>query len=120
MSQFDVEDIGQYYADIDQRDREKAARHKAKKKKKSSVLKPCPRCGAKAIVMHDVMGKLEFGWSVGCPRACIDDPVHKLGEEEFKKARLVMFGFTSKEKAIEAWNRRVGDAPVIMPREAKT
>lgn len=70
-------------------------------------LKPCPLCGSKAFVMHDVVDGFEFAWSVGCPRACIDDPIHKLGEEEFRKARLVMFGFATKEQAaIEAWNRR--------------
>lgn len=71
-------------------------------------LKPCPLCGSKAFVAHDIVDGFEFGWSVGCPRARIDDPVHKLGEKEFKKARLVMFGFASKEEAIKAWNRREG------------
>lgn len=69
-------------------------------------LKPCPVCGSKAFVSHDVVDGFEFGWSVGCPRACIDDPVHKLNEKEFQEARLVMFHFITKEKAIEAWNRR--------------
>ena len=69
-------------------------------------LKHCPLCGSPAFVHHDIVDGFGFGWSVGCPRACIDDPVHKLNEGEFEKARLVMFHFTTKQAAIEAWNRR--------------
>ena len=72
-------------------------------------LKPCPLCGSPAFVRHDIVDGFEFGWSVGCPRACIDDPVHKLNEEEFKNARLVMFHFPTKQAAIEAWSRRADD-----------
>ena len=74
-----------------------------------SELKPCPICGSPAFVAHDVVDGFEFGWSVGCPRACIDDTVHKLGEKEFHEARLVMFNFTTKKEAIDAWNRRVNN-----------
>lgn len=70
-------------------------------------LKECPLCGSKAFIAHIGVNGLDFGWSVGCPKARIDDPVHKLGEEELKKARIVMHGFASKENAIKAWNRRV-------------
>lgn len=73
---------------------------------RDSNLKPCPLCGAKAFVAHDVVDGFDFGWSVGCPRACINDRVHKLGAEEFEKAKLVMHYFATKEQAIEAWNRR--------------
>jgi hypothetical protein len=44
----------------------------------SELLKPCPICGAKAFVKHDVVDGFEFGWSVGCPRFCRDDGVHGL------------------------------------------
>lgn len=69
-------------------------------------LAPCPICGSPAFVMHDVVDGFEFGYSVGCPRACIDDPVHKLGEEDFINAKLVMHGFITKQAAIKAWNKR--------------
>lgn len=69
-------------------------------------LERCPLCGAKAFVAHDVVDGFDFGWSVGCPRACINDRVHKLGVEEFEKAKLVMHYFATKEQAIEAWNKR--------------
>ena len=74
-------------------------------------LRPCPICGAKAFVRYVVYDAdhLGLGWSVGCPRAYIDDPVHKLNEEEFEKAKLIMRGFLSKAQAIEAWNRRAGE-----------
>ena len=72
-----------------------------------SDLKPCPLCGSKAFVAHIVIdGEFDFGWSVGCPRARIDDPVHKLGKEELKKAKLTMHHFASRKDAVEAWNRR--------------
>ena len=43
-------------------------------------LRPCPICGAKAFVQHDVVDGFDFGWSVGCPRACIADGVHGFNE----------------------------------------
>ena len=39
-------------------------------------LKPCPICGSKAFVMHDVVDGFEFGWSAGCPRFKLDDGIH--------------------------------------------
>lgn len=70
-------------------------------------LMPCPICGAKAFVNHDVADEYEFGWSVGCPRACIADGIHGFNDSEsFRKARLTMFCFNSKQEAIEAWNKR--------------
>ena len=74
-----------------------------------SNLKPCPLCGGKAFIAHDVVDGFDFGWSVGCPRACINDRIHKLNEKEFHKARIVMHYFASKEDAVEAWDRRVKD-----------
>lgn len=74
-------------------------------------LKPCPICGAKAFVSRDVVDGFYFGWSVGCPRACIADGIHGYDDyNSFKKARLVMFCFDSKEQAIEAWNSRVTES----------
>lgn len=70
-------------------------------------LHPCPICGAKAFVSHDIVDGFEFGWSVGCPRACIGDGIHGFDDyESFRKARLTMFNLNSKEQAIEKWNKR--------------
>ena len=66
----------------------------------------CPICGSKAFISKDVVDGFYFGWSVGCPRACINDKTHKLNEEEFKKARLTFFYLNSKEEAIRVWNER--------------
>lgn len=76
----------------------------------SDGLMPCPLCGAKAFISKDVVDGYYFGWSVGCPRACINDRTHKLNEEEFKKARLTFFGLNSKEQATEVWNSRCKEA----------
>ena len=70
-------------------------------------LKPCPLCGAKAFISHDIVDGYSFGWSVGCPRACIADEIHGLNDaESFKRARIVMHCIISKEEAIKQWNKR--------------
>lgn len=74
-------------------------------------LKPCPICGAKAFVSHDVVDGFEFGWSVGCPRFCRNDGIHgfddDMPEDEFEAKRLTGFNYLTKDKAVEAWNDRV-------------
>lgn len=73
-------------------------------------LKPCPVCGAKAFIFNDVVDGFGFGWSVGCPRYCIGDGIHGIETfEEHEKNAFALHHFTTKEKAIEAWNRRVSD-----------
>ena len=74
-----------------------------------SDLKPCPLCGGKAFISHDIIDGYDFGWSVGCSRACINDCIHKLNEDEFIKARITIHCLASKEEAIKTWNRRVDD-----------
>lgn len=70
-------------------------------------LHRCPVCGAKAFIHKDVYEGYFYGWSVGCPRACIGDRTHRIKDhDEFHNARLTMFGFDSKRQAVEAWNRR--------------
>lgn len=84
-------------------------KHEPEEIKDCKELIPCPLCGAKAFVSKDVVDGFYFGWSVGCPRACINDRTHKLGEEEFKKAKLIFHGLDSKEEAIKKWNERCGE-----------
>ena len=76
-------------------------------------LMPCPICRAKAFVSNDRVDGFGFGWSVGCPRACIADGIHGFNDSgSFRKARLTMFGFSNKQKAIEAWNKRCLESEV--------
>ena len=72
----------------------------------NNELPCCPICGSKAFISKDVVDGFFFGWSVGCPRACINDKIHKLNEEEFKKARLVFHSLNSREEAILIWKGR--------------
>ena len=74
----------------------------------TNELKPCPICGAKAFVQHDIVDGFCFGWSVGCPRACIEDGIHGFDDyDSFHNAKLVMFNFATKQEAIDTWNKRV-------------
>ena len=74
-------------------------------------LKPCPKCGSKAFVSHDVVDGFEFGWSVGCSRYSLADGIHGMDfdtpDDVHEKYRYTGFGYASKDRAIEAWNDRV-------------
>ena len=73
-------------------------------------LKPCPKCGAKAFLSRDVIDGMFFmGWSVGCPRYCLYDGIHGHTEETPEEEHYNCFGFTTKEEAVEWWNRRAED-----------
>lgn len=74
---------------------------------KPDTLLPCPACGAKAFVRHDVVDGFEFGWSVGCPKYRYNDGVHGHDENTPRELRLTGFNYSSKKQAIEAWNDRV-------------
>ena len=71
------------------------------------TLPKCPICGGRAYIMHDIVDGFDFGWSVGCARACIGDKHHKLNDyEKFEKARIVFHNLHSKEQAIKIWEER--------------
>lgn len=74
-------------------------------------LKPCPKCDARAFVSNDVVDGFWFGWSVGCPRYCLNDGIHGIEydalERTHEKYGYTGFCYSSKERAIEAWNDRV-------------
>lgn len=78
---------------------------------KSETLLPCPICGSKVFIMHDVVpGAGDFGFGVGCPRFCRNDGIHgmdNMPDEEFERKRLTGFYYPSKKMAIKAWNERV-------------
>lgn len=66
-------------------------------------LKPCPVCGGAAIVLHmyDTYDRADYGWDAGCGRYKANDGIHS--------KIMIVSGLVSKEAAIEAWNRRVGE-----------
>lgn len=41
-------------------------------------LKPCPECGAAAVVIHmlDTYDAADFGWTAGCGRYKLNDGIH--------------------------------------------
>ncbi len=69
-------------------------------------LPRCPICGAKAFLNRDVVDGFFMGYSVGCPRYALYDGIHGHDENKPLKERLTFFGFSSREEAVKAWNRR--------------
>ena len=43
-------------------------------------MPPCPICGKKAYLAHDVVDGFDFGYSAGCPVFCLDDGIHGISE----------------------------------------
>lgn len=75
--------------------------------KYDKTLPCCPICGSTAFISHDIVDGFGFGWSVGCPRACIADGIHGADDEEsFQKLKLVFLGLNSKQQAINVWEDR--------------
>ena len=78
---------------------------------KSETLLPCPICGSKAYIMHDIVpGAGDFGYGVGCPRFCRNDGIHgmdNMPDAGLERKRLTGFYYPSKKMAIKAWNERV-------------
>ena len=70
-------------------------------------LLPCPICGAKAYLEKDVVDGFYFGYSVGCPRACMYDGIHGITENTPENKRLSIFYLNSAEECVEKWNERV-------------
>lgn len=70
-------------------------------------LLPCPVCGRKAFIMHDVVDGFEFGWSAGCPSFKLDDGIHGISEDDRDKFKPIVHDMVSRQAAIDAWNLRV-------------
>lgn len=43
-------------------------------------LPPCPICGKKAYLSHDIVDGADFGYSAGCPSFHIKDGVHGIDD----------------------------------------
>ena len=48
-------------------------------------LPPCPICGRKAYLSHDVVDGADYGYSAGCPAFRLNDRLHGLTEQSDKK-----------------------------------
>lgn len=70
-------------------------------------LPPCPVCGAEAYIHSDTVDGFWFGWSVGCPRFCLNDGIHGQDENTPREEHLAAHGFSDKKSAKKWWKRRV-------------
>jgi len=68
-------------------------------------LPPCPICGKKAILDHDVVNGYDFGYSVGCTAFRINDGVHGFNDfNDIYNQKMPSFhGCDTKEEAFEKW-----------------
>lgn len=70
-------------------------------------LSPCPICGTKAYISKDIVDGFYFGWSVGCPRFCLNDGVHGIDENTPEDKHLSIHYLDSASECVEKWNERV-------------
>ena len=83
-------------------DKDKLSIDEAKKK-----LKPCPICGTKAYIGKDIVDGFYFGWSVGCPRFCLNDGIHGIDENTPEDKHLSIHCLDSASECVEKWNEKV-------------
>ena len=65
------------------------------------LMPPCPICGKKAFIAHDIVDGFDFGYSAGCPSFLIDDGVHGI-TESFDPEAPRSEGYTANE-AFDNW-----------------
>lgn len=70
-------------------------------------LPPCPVCGKKAYISHDLVDGYDFGYSIGCPSFKIDDGVHNFTWDSPEEDALTIHYCYSKEDAVEKWLKKV-------------
>ena len=69
---------------------------------------PCPICGRKAFVSHDVVDGFEFGWDAGCPVFKLNDGIHGIDENTPGNVKMPIIRYAvSRQQAIEMWNEKV-------------
>lgn len=83
-------------------DKDKLSIAEAKKK-----LKSCPICGSKAYISKDIVDGFYFGWSVGCPRFCLNDGIHGIDENTPVEKHLSIMNLDSAAECVERWNKKV-------------
>lgn len=70
-------------------------------------LPNCPVCGAKAYLQGNTVDGFWFGWSIGCPRYCLNDGIHGHDRNTPQEEYLAEHGFATKEQAVAWWEKRV-------------
>lgn len=85
----------------DIKDSDKLSIKEAKEK-----LMNCPICKSKAYISKDIIDGFYFGWSVGCPRFCLNDGIHGVDEESPKEKHLSILGLDSAKECVELWNKK--------------
>lgn len=78
-------------------------------KEAKGQLKKCPICGAKAYISKDIVEGYYFGWSVGCPRFCLNDGIHGIDENTPTEKHLSIMYLDSAKECVERWNKKVKD-----------
>ena len=43
-------------------------------------MPPCPICGRKAFISHDIVDGFDMGFMAGCPQFCLDDGIHGISD----------------------------------------
>lgn len=76
------------------------------KSAKEKFLK-CPVCGSKAFISKDIVDGFYFGWSVGCPRFCLNDGIHGIDENTPAEKHLTIFYLSSSAECVKKWNDKV-------------
>ena len=75
-------------------------------KKAMTMLEDCPICGSHAYISKDVVDGFYFGYSVGCPRFCMNDGIHGVTDDMPESTHLSLHCLDSVEECIAKWNRR--------------
>ena len=70
-------------------------------KKSREKLPPCPICGQKAFLDHDIVDGFDFGYSAGCPSFCLNDGIH--GIKDIKDPRAPRSVGYSKRQVVAKW-----------------
>ena len=59
-------------------------------------MPPCPICGRKAFISHDIVDGFDMGFMAGCPAFCLDDGIHGISDMDDPKAPRVD-GYSAKD-----------------------
>ena len=82
-------------------------RKKVKEMEYDKTIPKCPICKSTAFIAHDFVCGYDFGFSIGCPRACIADGIHGFDDyDSFHQAKLVFNALPTKEIAKKCWEER--------------